>query len=580
MQEWVLMSIFESDGFVPGVDPEILAKQISDDLETALGEPLSLERLHRLEELATLAQKHGLDETETTVRLELVWDALESGDTESALATLSWVLQQVAQGQMVPNQTQNQVIAQQMLQIPTLAARHPGVSAKLLEHLTFWMEYFTTEAGISLRSRWITRHQVELGRGHREAAREALDIISALEEVPREVRDEADCPLHHFRSRIAWAVNASEFPQALSLYRDALERCAESDWQCIQPDDINPLLMLPLSWAGEGDAAWRAHERSYRHQTETSQYLGDIASHLRFCAATWNISEGLELLETHAQWFSNPEDPWDLLVATRSAATFLSRAVGAFIGTGAKVPPLGFTINGSNRWLPFENLNPTDTLALAQARLESVAMKLALAFDSRNANNTMSTRVIQSLHEAPLCSFASVKDLLSARFGVKNLLAEQGLSENSPEWVLPDLDDPSWLRQPVPEFRLLDFSQAAAVEKQLRAFEELVDFSALPAAISVDKERLVLGANRVTFLAAAGKWNAVIDTGELLLEIGERIDNHRQSLRLACYLVQAYWQLDDLGAARNWLVRADEFVDATVSDKPRALLDDLSLLAG
>ena len=91
MQEWVLMSIFESDGFVPGVDPELLAKQISDDLETALGEPLSLERLQRLEELATLAQKHGLDETETTVRLELVWDALESGDTESALATLSWV---------------------------------------------------------------------------------------------------------------------------------------------------------------------------------------------------------------------------------------------------------------------------------------------------------------------------------------------------------------------------------------------------------------------------------------------------------------------------------------------------------
>lgn len=574
------MSIFESDGFVPGVDPEILTMQIGDDLETALREPLSTDRLHRLEELATLAQKHGLDEVEATIRLEVVWDALESGDSESALATLSWVLQQVAHGQMVPNETQTQVIAQQLLQIPTLAARHPGVSAKLLEHLTYWMEYFTTEAGISLRSRWITRHQVELGRGHREAAREALDIISALEELPREVRDEADCPLHHYRSRIAWAVNSSEFPQALSLYRDALERRAAADWQCIQPDDINPLLMLPLSWAGEGDAAWRAHERSYRHQTETSQYLGDIASHLRFCAATWNIPEGLELLETHAQWFANPEDPWDLLVSTRSAAAFLSRAVGAFIGTGTKVPPLGFAIIGSNRWLSFESLSPADTLTLAQARLESVAMKLALAFDSRNANNTMSTRVTQSLHEAPLCSFAAVKDLLRVRFGVKNLLAEQGLSENSPEWVLPELDDPSWAHQPAPEFHLLDFQQASAVEKQLRAFEESIDFSALPAAISADKERLVLGTNRVAFLAAAGKWNEVIDTGELLLEIGERVDDHRQSLRLACYLVQAYWQLDDLSVARNWLVRADEFIDATISGKPRALLDDLSLLAG
>ena len=288
----------------------------------------------------------------------------------------------------------------------------------------------------------------------------------------------------------------------------------------------------------------------------------------------------MELLETHAQWFANPEDPWDLLVATRSATTFLSRAVGAFIGTGTKVPPLGFAINGSNRWLSFESLSPADTIALAQARLESVAMKLALAFDFRNANNTMSTRVTQSLHEAPLCSFAAVKDLLRVRFGVKNLLAEQGLSENSPEWVLPELDDPSWAHQPVPEFHLLDFQQASAVEKQLRAFEESIDFSALPAAISADKERLVLGTNRVAFLAAAGKWNEVIDTGELLLEIGERVDDHRQSLRLACYLVQAYWQLDDLSVARNWLVRADEFIDATISGKPRALLDDLSLLAG
>ena len=126
----------------------------------------------------------------------------------------------------------------------------------------------------------------------------------------------------------------------------------------------------------------------------------------------------------------------------------------------------------------------------------------------------------------------------------------------------------------------MDFQQASAVEKQLRAFEESIDFSALPAAISADKERLVLGTNRVAFLAAAGKWNEAIDTGELLLEIGERVDDHRQSLRLACYLVQAYWQLDDLSVARNWLVRADEFIDATISGKPRALLDDLSLLAG
>lgn len=574
------MSIFEADGFVPGVDPEILSSQITDEVKTILAEPLGPERLGELEELANLAHRHGLDEEETAIRLEIVWDALESGDTEYAVATLSWILQGIAHDLVPTTPEQTQIIAQQMLQIPTLVARHPRVDAELIEHLIFWMEHFATAAGIPLHSRWMIRHQVELGLGHREAAREALDIIAALEEIPREIQSEADCSLHRYRSRIAWAVNASEYAQALALYRDALERNALTGWQCVQPDDINPLLMLPLSWAGEGDAAWQAHERSYRHQSETSQYLGDIASHLRFCAATWNISEGLELLKTHASWFANPEDPWDLLVATRAGATFLSRAVESFTRAGIPVPPLGFSIDGANRWLPFASLHPEDSLDTSQQRLEAVAMRLALAFDARNANNTVSTRTLQALHEEPLCSFAAVNNLLWARFSVTRLLENHGISRTAPQWVLPDLHDPSWQHQPVPEFHLLDFQEASALLDTFDTSVNIVDFSQLPPEVSATKERLVWGTDRVSILAAAGKWSEVIDSGELLLELGERLDDHRQSLRLSSYLVQAYWQLGELGGARNWLVRADAFVDATIGEPARALLDDLSLLAG
>lgn len=575
-----LMGVFETEGLVPGVDPEVLSTQIRSDLSQVLSEPLGSERLEALKQLGTLAHKHGLDAVEADVRLEIVWDALESGDTEYALATFSWILQEIAHGSLTPSDNQTRVIASQMLQVPVLTARHPGVSTQLIESLTFWMEHFAAKADIPLHSRWITRHQVELGLGHREEAREALDIIAALEEVPRQVEDESDCPLHHFRSRIAWAVNSSEYPQALALYRDALERTSATGWQCIQPDDIDPLLMLPLSWAGEGDAAWRAHERSYRHQSETSQYLGDIASHLRYCAATWNIAEGLEILKNHAHWFSNPEDSWDLLVAARSGATFLSRAVSAYVGTATPIPALGYPISGENRWFSFESLCPSDTLVVAQTRLSQVAQRLALIFDARNANNTISTRIRDNLHEAPLCSFASVKNLLKARFSAQTLLEKHGISEDSAAWVLPPEADPSWQRQPVPEYSTLDF---ATGESTLRAMNDIlaeVNFDALPPEISARKESLVLHTDRVALLGAAGRWSELIDVGESLLEIAELLDDHRQSLRLACYLVQSYWQLGDLASARNWLVRADAFNDATVVAKPRALLEDLALLAG
>ncbi|MCI6583607.1 MAG: hypothetical protein SPK50_08395 [Mobiluncus porci] len=574
------MSFFETQGFVPGVDPELLAAQIQNEMAETLGEPLGEERLRHLLDLARLASKHGLEDMEISVRLEIVWDSLESGDTEYALATFSWILDEIAHGEVNPNEEQALTLATQMLQIPVLAARHPKVPAEIINNLLFWTEHYAVDAGIGLHSRQMTRHQVELGLGHRLAARESLDIVAELEEIPRVVNDEIDCPLHHFRSRIAWAVNSSEYAHALALYRDALERTAEAGWQCLRPDDINTLLMLPLAWAAEGDAAWRAHERSYRQQSETSQYLGDIAAHLRYCAATWNLSEGLEMLGTHAHWFSNPEDPWDLLVSTRAGATFLKRAVGAYIGTGAPIPALGFTISGENQWLPFETIQPSDTLATAQVRLERVARRLSLAFDARNANNTVSTRTAESLREPPMCDFSKVKPLIEAHLAVEELLTELGLDQTSTTWLLPPLDDPAWTQKPVPEFHLLDFTKGQAALQRFGKATASFDFDSLPPEISGKKERLLFGANQVAILGMTGKWDDLIDSALPLLEVGEQLDEHRQSLRLASYLVQAYWQVGELTQARNWLIRADAFVDGTIPASSRALLENLALIAG
>lgn len=574
------MSLFETQGLVPGVDPELLAAQIQRDLTEALSQPLGEERLQLLEELANLAAKHGLEDMEVSIRLEIVWDALDAGDTCYALTTCSWVLDRISHDGFAPSEEQLLIIATQMLQIPTLAARHPGVDAKIIENLMFWTDFFTAQAKIPLQSRQTTRHQVELGLGHRLAARDTLEIVAALEDVPREVRDEADCPLHHFRSRIAWAVNTSDYAGAITLYRDALERNHAADWQCLRPDDINPLMMLPLAWAGEGDAAWIAHELSYRHQCESSQYLGDIAAHLRYCAATWNISEGLEVLRTHAHWFTNPEDPWDLLVATRAGAMFLSRVVEAFVNADYPVSNLGFSINGENRWLPFKSASSDESLDIVATRLRAVARRLALAFDLRNSNNTVSTRSADALQEPPFCEFSDVEALLTARLGAKKILELAGLEETSAAWVLPPIQNKNSDYFPDPDYSLLDEKRFADLEHNLESVLASLDFSALPQAVSPRKERLVLATNRVALLSAGGKWREVIAQAGPLIELGASLEDHRQSLRLASLLVQAHWQLSELSEARDWLIRADTFVDATIPLQPRALLEDLAILAG
>lgn len=574
------MSIFQDQGFFPGIDPEVIAAQIRAELVEVLGHPLDKSRLVRLQELADAASKHTLDDLEISIRLNIVWDSLDSGDTGLALATIAWVLDQVAHEKATLDEDQRLSIATQMLQVPILAVRHPNVNADTVKNLLFWMDYFTQNVDMDLHSRLTARHQVELGLGNRLAAGEALDIVSQLEEVPRTVAEEIDCPLHHFRSRIAWAVNTSDYRQALSLYRDGLEQSAEASWRCLRPDDINPLLMMPLAWAGEGDAAWRAHERSYRHQSESTQYLGDIASQLRYCTATWSLAEGLEILGSHAHWFSNPEDPWDLLVATRAGAAFLQRGIQAHIGTNTSLPVLGFSIPGNNPWFSFETILSRDTIDIAQSRLEQVAKGISLAFDARNVNNTISTRTSALLSEPPLCSFTAVKPLLEARFALNEVQIEHGLSYERASWLLPPMDDSSWGHQPVPEFHLLDFTSGTAALQRFQQAVDSLDFESLPPEISARKERLDFETVHAALLGMAGHWDELIDLALPLMEIGERIDDHRQSLTIASYLVQAYWQLDNLSEARHWLIRADDLIDATVAAGQHKLLDDLAFLAG
>ncbi|NMX11766.1 hypothetical protein [Mobiluncus mulieris] len=591
------MSIFETQGFLSGVDPELLAAQIRTELLETLGEPLGAARLAHLQDLANSARKHFLGDLEISIRLEIGWDGLDSGNTELALSNLAWVLDYIAHHPDELDEEQRLNIATQMLQVPPLAVRHPRVDVPCIENLVFWMEFFASKTGIDLHSRLSSRHQVELGLGKRLAAGEALDVMSRLEEIPRQVTGEVDCPLHHFRSRIAWAVNAVDYPRALSLYREALGRCSTASWQCFHPEDIDPLLMLPQAWAGQGDVAWRAHERSYRHQSESSQYLGDIASQLRFCAATWSLDEGLEILHTHAHWFANPEDPWDLLVAARAAAALLRRALQAYRNLDTTVPELDFAIPGNNPWFAFESLQPGASLATAQARLERVARGLALAFDARNGNNTISMRTAALLNQTPLCSWQSVRSLLRAHFAVAALLGEHGFHHGWAAWLLPALDEGAAaeghvthgslrsdggvaLSRPVPGFSLLDFMRSHSALTRFHQAVSEVNFVSLPREISADHHWLLFEISHVALLGLGGHWDEMLDCGLPLVDLAESLDSRRQSLRVACYLIQAYWQLGRLGEARQWLIRADDFVDATTPAELRMLLEELALLAG
>lgn len=613
---------FES---LPGADPEHLREELLQSLAQAKDLPLGPERLATIARLAEQAGANGLAEVELRARIDQTWDAFEAGLTSLGFSALAWSLGEFWRQEAKVDPALTAEMVRQLLWVPQLAARNPAVSRQVIARLEGWMEYFTAHADLSATAGWQIRYQVELGLGHREKAHEALVVCEALERLAeaeavttaasagQEVDGELTCPLHRWRPQIVWEAKQGNYLGALQLAQNAQLEAQYKGYECRQPQDLDPVLMLPLAWTGAGTEAWRAHLSAYRHQVETSQFLGDIASHLRYCEATWNLAEGLEILGAHAQWFAAPEDPWDLLTAARAAAALLQRGsevarAGLLLGD-----KLGFTIPGSNPWRPFPTLTANTSLEQAATVLRRLSLQLAADYDLRNGNDTVSRRTLDVLSAPPVCPLSEIKPLLRGRYLRSQAWHKLGLAALRPEILLPEGilagDDPVTAPTGLAETSATEGQKTAQTDpaglaggEEARllleaAAEELgLDFAALCAGqrppaesllhgvvapgLSAEAEILAQCVAQCAYLAATGQWAAAITCAELAREVGQELGDNRHTLSAEIYRVQALWMQGRRQDAREALIAADELVDASCLPQVSQVLDDLSLLAG
>lgn len=571
----------------PSADLELLELDLIERLHAAEALPLGEERIEMIVQVSNWAAKFDLAKVEFLARLELTWNALADGNTSQALASFSWCLGYFWDSEARLPAEYTQALMQQFLALPQMAARHPDVPIDTVNLLLEWMDYFTSHSGISTSSRWSVHHQVDLALGQREGAWDALKISQTAAEqqlgplssnLDESTSPEA-CPLHKNRAQIAWESSEGNYVAAMDLIDEAAEVTKITGVSCNNPDDMASLLMLPMAWSGRGDEAWRNHVVGYRHQVDSHQYLGDIATHLRYCAATWAIPEGFEIIEAHAEWFANPEDPWDLLTSARAVAIFLERAREASLSIGEKEPVLPFRIPGTNPWHPFQTLEGL-SLSEVSATLKTVCLELAHRYDRRNGNDTISRRTERIFREPSVCNAVEVKELLVSRSLRKQALTTFSLHQHIPAWVLPfspldaELGKATHTDTPPPS---MPGNQARSLLEDSQAV--LLSSSALYG-ISLTNEHASWWAAKAAIEAADQQWEAAQEACLKAIDMYLSLTDARHMLGPLCYLIQVQWQLGNLEGARESMVQADGLVDASTLPQIALLLEELTPLAG
>ncbi|MDO5672006.1 MAG: tetratricopeptide repeat protein [Actinomycetaceae bacterium] len=595
------------DAYSPSPRPQDL-----DEQNRLFGEaknlPLSPQRLAVIKDVWHWARRHHAKELQRAAGIELTWNAIEAGDVSLALASFSRSLEELWSNEVSLPATDIDTLMRQFLWMPQLLARHPTASRQLVSHLQYWMDYFTSHSTIPASDRWAAHHQCLLGLGQRHYAQSALDASqnaqanSVGDEYSHEgssgQKDEV-CALHAARLGISWEVTQGDYVKALILASRAQREDFASSTPCSNPEDLSSLLMIPLAWAGRGEEAWQAHVEGHLHQAEESQYLGDLASHLRFCAMTWDFEEGLDVLITHADWFANPEDLWDLLSVTRAAAALLKMAASVFDAHPMPDRPrtiLDCVLPGNNPWHPFPTLDHVE-LSYGAHILTENSINMALRYDLRNGNDTVSRRTHSYLYSSAICPKHEVADLLKARAIRNHALSMLDLRVNHASWVLDvPLPDPStwgsWLPGPCEEgiftpaglprsFPLPNSERKARIDqarKLLRAAQDLTIKVPLGACQQVEDARWLTAHAALECLA--GNWESAATLASSAVAIYLNISDTSHALAPATYLVQALWAQGRTEEARDALIQADSFINATTHAQAVSLIEDLSYLAG
>jgi tetratricopeptide (TPR) repeat protein len=350
-------------------------------LARAKAMPFGPAKLDALVEVVGIAEADGdsFRDAALTSRLLLLTAAVMEGDSRHVAASASRLFEASRRDPDLPEETQHGLrllgnrIVTAMLDLPEVGLRD-------VEEAAHHLEQRTLHAGGSLRVVHGARHEIALRTGDYAAAETHFQNWWAAPVDEASSRDGLEPYL-----QAGWLATIGDHDSVLQVVR------AEQDLF------LAALHLDSMVHAGEAELAVELHMRGYHEHRGSRADLEVLSGHAKFCARTGNPLRALDIVLEHlpaagAMAVANPDWAMHFL-----AVAVLTSRVLTETGHGDMPLPAAVRVAPG-----------ATTIAGLTGPLELIAVDSAEAFDERNGNTHVSTRVRAILDAEPLPADPSI----------------------------------------------------------------------------------------------------------------------------------------------------------------------------
>ncbi|MDR1711136.1 MAG: hypothetical protein LBR58_04685 [Propionibacteriaceae bacterium] len=330
-----------------------------------------------------IAAELGDEQAAYKARLMLTRSAAQTGDTDAMLTSFAWCLgKHDSDPEQFPYDLGSGLdLMWQFKWMSGAFNKSSVISLEQTQEMLDDMETHYRKAGIGMSGVLQARFQHAWRTGDLEAAKK---LHAELLATPRD--DYSHCDACSRSDSAGFAAELGDWDEALRLVDEIMSggfSCGE------EPEHALSRTLLANLRAGRLDDAKAAHTRSYRLARQNPDNIEILADNLVFCAVTGNAARGLAMVERHIAWLAhdalNEAGQLDYLLATAAVLESVVRA-----GHGDQL------VRGADQadLAPF--FGPRDGAWTAQDLAPVVwqaAIQRAQAFDARNRNNYVSSRV-------------------------------------------------------------------------------------------------------------------------------------------------------------------------------------------
>ena len=443
-----------------------------------------------VERAIALAQEIGDEELEYQARMRLTASASQTGDNDAMLSSFAWCL---AKYDSDPRRFPAEPVdgaADLLWQFKWMAGaltRNPVFDLTQIKEILADMESHYRKAGLGLSGVYTARFEHLWRTGQIEEAKQLRTLLAA---TPQDSHSHCDA---------CGRGNMAEFAFELGEEADALrivDEIVEGGFSCAEePEGALGATLVAKLRVGRLEDARVDHSRSYRMSRDNPDRIGIVANNIEFCAITGNEARGLAMVERHIRWLAH--DPLDI-----GGHFSLLLAIGVVLLAVINAGHGDQIVRGASS----EDLDvffpPRDTpwtVAQLEPAVWEAAAKIAAAFDARNQNDYVSSKI------------AAAKALLAEHYDVP-IHSDSFLAAPPPALTEPTTAA-EWLRLAItykvsgmPQEAVMAgqkvLESAASNEQRIKAFGLIA--SGLTELEQYDEARSAL-ANRIELLRANGQ---------------------------------------------------------------------------